>query len=269
MTLPRILPWCLALLSLVTLSLHPRAARAASDSHSGLTEPEVIGSSSMSDGAGGAITAWCEPRPGRGIRVRVQHLLMSGKTDPDWPVDGLEISGASGDQVAPMLAPDGRGGVLVAWQTHRGERSRIYVQHALRSGRLDPSWPVNGAPACAARGDQEVPVIASDGRGGALVAWRDHRAGDYDVYAAHLFAWGDVDPDWPAEGAAVRVAPGDQLVQTMVPDGYGGATLTWFTRHEGRWGAAAQHLFAWGDVDPDWPGGGRDLVPSRGGIAMK
>lgn len=258
----------------VLVLLHCPSARAAADPRSsaraaGAATLDVVGSSSIGDGMGGAITVWCEPRAGRGMRVVAQHLLVTGRADPDWPVDGLEVSGASGEQLAPMLASDRRGGVLVAWQSRRGERSKVYVQHLLPSGRLDPEWPVNGTAACTARGDQELPVIATDCRGGALIAWRDHRGGDVDVYAAHVLAWGELDSNWPADGAAVRVAPGDQLVQTMISDAFGGATVTWFTPREGGWGAAAQHLFAWGDVDSDWPGGGRDLAPTHGGVAMK
>src|SRR5205085_10663734 len=141
----------LSALLLMPAALQAPFARAVERPGPTPVDVDLVGSSSVPDGAGGAITVWCEPRPGRGIRVLAQHLLVSGKADPDWPVDGLAISGAAGDQLAPILVSDHRGGILVAWQARRGERSKIYVQHVLRSGRLDPGWPVNGSPVCTAR----------------------------------------------------------------------------------------------------------------------
>ena len=54
-------------------------------------------------------------------------------------------------------------------------------------------------------------------RGGAIVAWYDHRSGtEYDIYAQHVLGSGTVDGTWPADGVALCTAANDQLTPTSV-----------------------------------------------------
>lgn len=67
----------------------------------------------VSDGAGGAIVAWHDFRAGNfsGLSdMYAQHVLASGEVDPVWPVDGLALSTAPGDQFYPKIIEDGGGG---------------------------------------------------------------------------------------------------------------------------------------------------------------
>ena len=66
-------------------------------------------------------------------------------------IDSLGPSPASppvGYPSAPSLLADGRGGVIVVWETHVGtdrfEKKVIYAQHVLTCGKVDPAWPVDG-----------------------------------------------------------------------------------------------------------------------------
>ncbi len=55
------------------------------------------------------------------------------------------------------------------------------------------------------------PTIVSDGAGGAIVTWKDHRSGtSYDIYAQRISAGGTV--QWTANGVALCTATGDQSV---------------------------------------------------------
>ena len=55
----------------------------------------------------------------------------------------------------------------------------VYAQRPDVLGRRGPlAGPANGQPMRAAAGEQEEPVILSDGVGGAIATWTDQRAGD-------------------------------------------------------------------------------------------
>src|SRR5207244_12032722 len=88
---------------------------------------------------------------------------------------------------------------------------------------------LNGVPPCAGVASQGQPRIVTDGAGGAIVTWQDHRNGtDIGTYAQHVLASGAVDPAWPADGAALSTAAGGyQSVQNIATDGAGGAIVTW------------------------------------------
>src|SRR5258706_15647539 len=54
-----------------------------------------------------------------------------------------------------------------------------------------PHDPNNGNVAlCAATGIQDLPTIAADGAGGAIVTWEDQRGGNYDIYVQRVSAAG-------------------------------------------------------------------------------
>jgi hypothetical protein len=75
--------------------------------------------------------------------------------------------------------------------------------------------------------DKLVPVIVSDGSGGAIIAWEDSR-GDgsfYDIYAQRINASGVV--LWTADGVAISTGPQDKRAPAIVSDGAGGAIITW------------------------------------------
>ena len=156
----------------------------------------------------------------------------------------------------------------------------IYAQRVLNSGAVDPAWPVNGRALCTADGDQGNPTITSDGAHGALVAWSDSRVvATSHIFAQHVLGSGAIDPAWPANGRAISDAGVLETRPLAVPDGAGGAILTWqaFTVHLNMY---AQHVRATGIVDPAWPVGGRalsitdrqqshaDIVPDGAGGAV-
>jgi len=49
-------------------------------------------------------------------------------------------------------------------------------------------WPTFGRALCTAPGDQLGPVIASDGSGGAIVAWHDRRSFPFNIDTEHVLA---------------------------------------------------------------------------------
>jgi hypothetical protein len=173
---------------------------------------------------------------------------------------------ATNEQWWPVVVSDGAGGAIVAWQDFRsGTGSVIYAQRVLASGAVDPAWPADGRVLCGAANHQWAPAIASDGAGGAIVAWFDPRP-DYDnTYAQHVLASGAVDPAWPADGRALCPAARHQRYPAIAPDGAGGAIVTWYEIRSGTGlDIYAQHVLASGAVDPGWPADGSALCAAAG-----
>jgi hypothetical protein len=139
----------------------------------------------------------------------------------------------------------------------------------LASGEVDAAWPVNGralltdalAHTIVPQGT-EFPVIASDGAGGAIVAWPDARStlNGLDIYAHHVLASGAPDPAWPVNGVTVCSVIREQGSPVIVSDGAGGAFVAWVDSRAGPTvgdlDVYAQHVLATGVVDPAWPANG-------------
>ncbi len=144
----------------------------------------------VSDGAHGAIVTWYDLR-NADFDVYAQHVLAGGAVDPAWPANGRALCTATKNQILPRIVGDGAGGAIVTWQDLRnGSDYDVYAQHVRAAGTLDPAWPTDGRALCTAGGDQDAPVIASDGAGGAIVAWYDGRGDSYDIYASRVSAAG-------------------------------------------------------------------------------
>lgn len=201
---------------------------------------------------------------------RLALLLLAAGASPalaDWPSSptvNVPLCTATGAQGSAAGVSDGAGGAIVAWGDGRGDGgggSDIYVQHVLASGVVDPAWPADGRAVCTAANVQRDPTIASDGAGGAIVAWLDLRS-VYAIYAQHVLASGAVDPLWPADGRLVST--GEAYGPPLVPDGAGGAVVAFADSRLGVVGIYVQHVLASGALDPAWPAGGRGVSTPAG-----
>lgn len=67
----------------------------------------------LTDGGGGAIVAW-EDRRGESGHIRAHRVDGDGKPAREWG-EGTLVCDANGEQHAPMIAPDGNGGMIVTW----------------------------------------------------------------------------------------------------------------------------------------------------------
>jgi len=137
----------------------------------------------VSDGEGGAIIVWQDERTGIND-IYAQRVNASGEMQ--WATDGVPVSVASDNQVAPVAMADNAGGIIIAWWDYRSDPfGDIYAQRLNESGIA--LWGDNGTAVCTASGYQEYPALASDGDMGAIIAWADKRNGvDYDIYAQRI-----------------------------------------------------------------------------------
>jgi hypothetical protein len=140
------------------------------------------------------------------------------------------VSTAPIGQTEPVLIPDGAHGAIVSWQDLRnGGNFTQFAQHVLAAGTVDAAWPVNGTALSRSTVDQTNGAIATDGTGGAIVAWEE----DAFIVAQHVAASGLLDPAFPVNGRLVRPVLTFQETPDLVPDGSGNAIVAWSDRTAG------------------------------------
>lgn len=85
----------------------------------------------MSNGTGGAFISWDDERNGTtNADIYAQTIGFDGT--PLWTADGNVICGATGNQGAATISPDGAGGVFVAWGDSRSGTVKAYC-HRIES----------------------------------------------------------------------------------------------------------------------------------------
>ena len=190
-----------------------------------------------SDGAGGVIIAWMDPRD-TPFDIYAQRVSAAGTIQ--WPVDGVAVCVAPGQQYAPRIAPDDSGGAIIAWVDRRAGYSDIYARRITASGLLQGS--ADGDPVCGAAFDQDSPVMVADGTGGAVIVWRDARD---DGFTGHLYSQrlaGNGTLHWAPDGVLLCTAAGDQSKPTIDSDGTGGAVVAWTDTRGGNMKTYAQRI---------------------------
>ena len=175
----------------------------------------------VSDGTGGAVITWLD---GSVTQFDIYAQRISADGVCQWTAAGVALTTAAGGQESASIAPDGTGGAIVAWHDYPSSNSDIHAQRVSGDGVVQ--WTTNGVAVCAAVDNQRYPTAASDGLGGAIIAWRDSRSGTSHIYAQRLSSAGVA--QWTTDGVAVCTAdPHGQYSQTIIADGAGGAIIAW------------------------------------------
>ena len=210
-------------------------------------QPEQRTPRICSDGAGGAIIIWTDNRPSNFLDdIFAGHLDSQGNRT--WDPWGVPICVAITGQDSPDIVPDGVGGAIITWSDSRNDLPYepydhdIYAQHVNATG--DSLWAWNGVPVCTAWNDQTLPRITSDGAGGAVITWQDHRTYVDDIYAQHVNVSGQ--RTWtPDNGVAVCTAANTQQAPAICGVGLGETVIAW-TDHRNGVDIYAQRLNALG-----------------------
>jgi len=139
---------------------------------------------------------WEDGRTG-GSKTRTYAQLINNAGAKSWAADGVAVSNRAGNQMTPHVIADGNGGMIVSWEdlTAGITQGDTYAQKFAANG--SPLWTAAGVPIATADKMQQVPCMASDGAGGAIVAWEDYRASftNSDIYASHVLADGTLPPE--------------------------------------------------------------------------
>jgi len=219
-------------------------------------DPELV-----ADGSGGAIITWSDPRNGID-RIYAQKVNANGA--PQWTANGLLLTTSVSGQARPVIVSDGAGGAIVGWEDYRNGEVDIFAQHVLANGGIDPAWPPAGRAVALSWGDQDAPVLAVDGSGGAIVSWAQWNGGTRDIVAKHLLASGVIDPAWPSAGRFLNSDFYDQAAPAIVADGAGGAVISWDDYRGPDRDIYAQHVLSSGAIDSTWTVGGTSLCLEAG-----
>ena len=106
-----------------------------------------------------------------------------------WQPNGAPLTTAEDSQYETSAVTDGGGGAIVVWTEFRSRgttKGDIYGQRITNTGNV--LWNANGVAICTRTGTQDIPQIALDGAGGAIVVWRE--AFFSKIYAQKLNASG-------------------------------------------------------------------------------
>ncbi|MCK4353305.1 T9SS type A sorting domain-containing protein [candidate division WOR-3 bacterium] len=172
------------------------------------------------DGSGGAIIAWKDLRSDTSD-IYAQRIDSSGVAR--WTPNGIVICNADSSQDLTRVASDGSGGAIITWRDYRNGNWDIYAQRIDSSGVTQ--WTTNGVVICDAPSNQMYPRTVSDGSYGAIIAWKDLRSGNADIYVQRVDASGTV--KWTPNGVVICDAPGGKEWHTITSNGSGGAIIAW------------------------------------------
>jgi len=174
----------------------------------------------VSDGFAGALITWYDDRSGTND-IYCERVNADGVSQ--WTANGVALCAAAGNQQDPKIISDGAGGATVTWYDDRSGGNDIYAQRVDAAGAVQ--WSSDGIVISAAPFSQQAPAIASDGSGGAIVAWQDWRAAKSEIYAQRVDISGSV--QWTVNGIPLCTAAGNRGYAAVVSDGEGGAVAVW------------------------------------------
>lgn len=204
------------------------------------------------DGAGGVIVGWIDYRANAGD-IYAQRLNASGA--PQWTLDGVVVSTATGEPGYLRAAADGSGGAVFAWSDPRGATGfDIYAQRVNSSGTS--LWAANGVGLCLATLDQTFPALDYDPVNGATIVWQDNRNSattGLDIYAGRINPSGSA--VWAANGVVVCNASSFQQVPCIVAGAAGSVITAWSDQRNGNLDVFAQSL-ASGNGASQWVANG-------------
>ncbi len=182
-------------------------------------------------------------------------LVLNAQWNPS-PTINNPVCMQTNDQKDLRMISDFRGGAIITWidfrndQNSPGVSADIFVQRMNSNGTAQ--WTANGTAVCIDGANQTFPVLATDGKKGAIITWQDWRSGDRDIYAQRIDSSGNI--LWTLNGVGVAVKNAHQKSPRIAPDGMNGAFIVWEDSINGSWDIYEQHIDANGFAQ--WAAGG-------------
>ncbi len=177
------------------------------------------------DGSGGAVVGWIQfgdnPRT-----VWARRILADGTAAYDAVGFGNDLQALG--NIIPM-APDGAGGAFLGWQVDKGVNDDLYIQYIEGGGDLP--WGTASRQLVDAPNVQDNLQIVPDHAGGAYFVWDDPRTGVDNVYIQRVTAAGTF--TFPENGLPVGASAGQRFTARLIPDGAGGAIVSFRHNQQG------------------------------------
>ena len=171
-------------------------------------------------GDGGAIYVWSDTK-------LTERDLWAQKVDAAgnavWG-EPLLIDGKPDRQEDPVITRTSDGNYIIAWIDFCFDPDGdVYAQKINEAGEL--LWQEGGVPVCTLPVMQLGLNMEADNAGGAFIIWGDSRNPSKDLYAQRISSTGA--PLWTLNGIPIANAEGDEIQNTMLPDGQGGMILAY------------------------------------------
>jgi hypothetical protein len=201
----------------------------------------------ISDGSGGAIITWEDYR---GIYSDIYAQRVNASGIFQWGLStGVPICTAGNAQYKPQIINDGSGGAIILWTDDRSDYfTGLYAERVSTSGYTQ--WTTNGTAIRTESVGHNSQTLTSDGSGGALIIWTDHRSGGSETYARRINNWG-VPQWWSALGTGVPICTSSnyQYKPQIISDDSAGAIITWEDSRAGGSDIYAQRINWWGELE--------------------
>lgn len=179
----------------------------------------------VSDGSGGMWLAWEDSRnTATGTDIYCQRINANGTLAFD--ANGILVTNADAGQTSISMADDGAGGVILTWtdaRTTATTSNDVYMQRIKSDGTI--AYTANGVPISNASFNELGAVITRLNATECLVAWRDSRLGNTDIYANKITI--STGSKVFTSDSVIVNATGTQQNFQLLADGNGGAFIIW------------------------------------------
>lgn len=200
-----------------------------------------------SDGKGGIFLFWVDYREILNHwDIYAQRIDQGGTVL--WVENGVSICSMDGHQFIPRGIPDGAGGsIVVFYHSQFLDFTNIDI-YAQRIDSLGTKlWGDDCVAVCTLPNKQGLVQSVTDDEGGVIISWTDSRyISNPDPYIQRLNSEGT--PLWTADGIRMCSALGYQFVLGAIPDGEGGAIVSWDDERNGFWDIYAQRIDGSGGI---------------------
>ncbi|MBP7194269.1 MAG: T9SS type A sorting domain-containing protein [Candidatus Cloacimonetes bacterium] len=167
---------------------------------------------------GGAIYVWSDTKLG-------ERDLWAQKVDAQGNMvwgEPLLVDGKPDRQEDPVVTRTSDNYYVIAWIDFSDDLDgSVYAQKVNADGQL--MWQTGGVPVCVVPGVQLSLNMEPDNAGGVYIVWMDSRNPSKDLFGQRLSATGA--PVWSVNGIPIADGIGDEIQNTMLPDGQGGMMI--------------------------------------------
>ena len=158
---------------------------------------------------------WAQKVDGAGNMVWGEPVLIDGKPDR---------------QEDPVITRTNDNNYVIAWIDFSADLDGdVYAQKIDGEGNL--LWQEGGVPVCTLAGMQIDLNMEPDNEGGVYIIWVDSRNPSKDLFGQRLSANGS--PLWIVNGIPIANGLGDEMQNTMLPDGEGGMIIAYTHSYAG------------------------------------
>ncbi|MDZ4181909.1 MAG: hypothetical protein U1B83_03445, partial [Candidatus Cloacimonadaceae bacterium] len=193
---------------------------------------------------GGAIYVWSDTKLG-------ERDLWAQKVDAQGNMvwgDPVLIDGKPDRQEDPVITRTSDNNFIIAWIDFYDDLDgNVYAQKISPSGQL--LWQQGGKPVCTQFGVQIALNMEPDNAGGAYIVWVDSRNPSKDLYGQRIDTNGN--PVWTVNGIPLANGAGDEVQNTMLPDGQGGMMIAYTHTYVGAEDIFLKRFLPNGDMA--WP----------------